>query len=85
MAIVINRIPKNHSRALYTYSSKISAITFDGVLISSDGEIPYDGKPILLQATVKLWITVMFSILASVGIVFSVACLIFNFVFRNAK
>jgi len=35
--------------------------------------------------TVAISITVIFSILATAGIVFAVVCLVFNYIFRNKK
>jgi len=49
------------------------------------GVIPYDGVPLEQEVAVAIPITVTFSILAAVGIVFSVVCLAFNFVFRRKK
>ena len=50
----------------------------------TDG-IPYDGVPIEDEVTVEVALTVFFSILASVGVVFVVVCLVFNFVFRKKE
>ena len=47
--------------------------------------IPYDGVPIEVVVTVGLSVTVIFLFLATAGIVFAVACLVFNFIFRNKK
>ena len=49
------------------------------------GVIPYDGVPMEQEVAVAIPIIVIFSILAAVGIVFSVVCLAFNFIFRRKK
>ena len=49
------------------------------------GVIPYDGVPLEQVVSVHLSVTVIFSVLATAGITFAVACLIFNFIFRNRK
>ena len=49
------------------------------------GESPYDGVPTEKEVSVDLSLTVIFSILATAGIVFAVTCLAFNFIFRNKK
>ena len=53
------------------------------LFISSGGEAPYDGVPTEEVVSVDLSLTVIFSVLATAGIVFGVACLVFNFIFRN--
>ena len=35
--------------------------------------------------TVRISVTVLCVLLASAGVVFTVACLLFNFIFRNSK
>ena len=50
-----------------------------------DHLIPYDGVPTEKEVSVDLSLTVIFSILATAGIVFAVACLVFNFIFRKKK
>ena len=45
--------------------------------------IPNDGVPIEDVVTVSLGITVVYTILAVVGIVFAIGCLLFNLVFRQ--
>ena len=47
--------------------------------------IPYDGVPLQEEVSVALPLTVTFAILAAAGIVFAVACLVFNCIFRNKK
>ena len=49
------------------------------------GGVPYDGKPIPIIETVDISLTVMFIVLSATGIIFTTACLIFNFVFRDKK
>ena len=50
----------------------------------ADG-IPYDGKPMTVVTALFLPVTVVFDLLASTGIVFALACFIFNFIYRNHK
>ena len=47
--------------------------------------IPYDGVPLEEEVSVALPLTVTFAILAAAGIVFAVACLVFNCIFRKKK
>ena len=49
------------------------------------GVIPYDGIPLEEVVSVHPSLTVIFSILATAGIAFAVACLVFNFIFGNRK
>ena len=57
---------------------------FHSLLWLPDG-IPPDGFPREEIVTVHLSVTVIFVILASVGVVFTIACLIYNFLFRKKK
>ena len=50
----------------------------------ADG-IPNDGIPLRDTVTVALPLTVMFVLLATAGLVFTIVCLAFNFIFRNKK
>jgi hypothetical protein len=47
--------------------------------------VPSDGTPSRVLTTIKMPIFIIYSILASAGIVFVVVCLIFNVVFRERK
>ena len=67
-------------RNTYNTSSRSSI-----VLQFPGGAIPYDGVPEEKEVSVDLSLTVIFFILATAGIVFAVACLVFNFLFRNKK
>ena len=49
------------------------------------GVVSYDGVPTEKDVSVDLSLTVIFSILATAGIVFAVTCLVFNFIFRDKK
>ena len=51
----------------------------------TDGLVPYDGVPTKEFVAIALPVTVIFVFLASAGIFFAIACLIFNFVHRNKK
>ena len=50
-----------------------------------DSIIPYDGVPRKEILTVHPALTAIFIIVGSVGILFAIACLIFNIICRNAK
>ena len=50
----------------------------------ADG-IPNDGIPIEEMVTIALPLTVVFVILATAGLLFTVVCLAFNFIFRERK
>ena len=49
------------------------------------GLVPYDGVPEKVIVSVHPALTAVFIVLACVGITFAVACLIFNFIYREAK
>ena len=49
------------------------------------GSIPYDGVARKEIVTVHPAISSIFVALACAGIAFTIACLIFNFIYRNAK
>jgi len=51
----------------------------------SGGVTPYDGVPDEEVMPVHSSLTVIFSTLAAAGMAFAVACLVFNFIFRNRK
>ena len=55
------------------------------MLHHTDELIPYDGVPREEIVTIHPAVTSVYIILASAGIVFAIACLIFNFVHRTAK
>ena len=52
--------------------------------MSADG-IPPDGTPIDIVNTFRVELIAMFDILAAVGILFAIACLLFNITFRKRK
>ena len=54
------------------------------MLCFADGA-PSDGNPIEVTNVYQLWIVILFNILASVGVILTIACGIFNFIFRNKK
>ena len=47
--------------------------------------MPYDGVPVEKNVTVSIAVTVLFSVLATAGIILAIFCLIFNIAFRNEK
>ena len=52
--------------------------------VCTDG-VPHDGTPVEEIVTVHTSVTVLHVLLASAGVVFTVAILLFNFVFRKRK
>lgn len=54
------------------------------VSINADG-VPSDGTPVNITNTYKVGLVVVFNTLAIAGILFAVACLLFNVIFRNRK
>ena len=46
---------------------------------------PYDGTPVEIPVTVDISLTVVFIVLSTTGIVFTIICLAFNFIFRDRK
>ena len=55
------------------------------VYFSCSGLVPYDGVPGKKIVAVHLAITVIYLMLACAGILFAIACLLFNFICRNSK
>ena len=55
-----------------------------GHSIVVDG-VPLDGSPEVVFHTFQIGLVVLFYVLAAVGIVFAVGCLLFNFIFRGRK
>jgi len=51
---------------------------------TTDGAPP-DGTPQNTIQTVNLWLVVVYYSLVALGIIFSMVCLVFNFVFRNRR
>ena len=60
---------------------KETVYTFTSII----GRIPYDGVAREEIVTIHPAITAFYVLLASAGIIFAVACIIFNFLYRNAK
>jgi hypothetical protein len=54
------------------------------IIIQLDG-IPYDGTPVEIIETVDISLTVIFTVLSTIGIVFTIVCLAFNFIFKDRK
>ena len=50
----------------------------------TDG-VPIDGIPREDTVTIAIPLSVVYTLLAIAGLVFTVACLIFNFIFRERK
>ena len=53
--------------------------------LSIDELVPYDGVPMKKIDTVPISLVVIIFLLAAAGIVFTIICLIFNFVFSNKR
>ena len=64
----------------FTFSNSYTTSNFH-----ADGLVPYDGVPLEEDVSVDLPLTIIFSILATAGIAFAVACLSFNCIFMNKK
>ena len=47
--------------------------------------VPYDGEPLLEIVTVHPILTVFVIALTAMGAIFGIACMIFNFVYRNRR
>lgn len=52
---------------------------------TTDGIVPYDGIPIKEFVAVALPVTVVYVFLASIGMIFACACLVFNYIYRKKK
>ena len=73
------------SRNAHTHAHKHThthALLYD---VYTDGFIPHDGVPNVEEVTVSHAVTVLFVLLATIGIVFSIACLSFSVVFRKKR
>lgn len=62
-----------------------STVYITNLALYFTGSIPYDGVPKKEIATVHIAITCLYFVLAFAGIAFAIACLIFNFIYRNQK
>ena len=69
---------------LWSSKMDISVIIFP-LIMNLIGGVPYDGTPTAVIETVHISLTVIFTVLSTIGIVFTIVCLVFNFVFRDRK
>ena len=76
---------KHGGIALCVFSAPLTSSNFPTVSTCPGDLIPYDGVPTEKEVSVNLSLTVIFSILATAGIVFGVVCLVFNFIFKDKK
>lgn len=53
--------------------------------ILSGGNVPYDGSPVEAVDHTHVALTVIYVLLGILGLVFAVACLIFNTLFKNKR
>ena len=53
-------------------------------IFAADG-VPLDGTPEIVFHTFEIGLVIVFYVLAAVGIVFSIGCLLFNLIFRERK
>ena len=72
-----------HACCSYQNSIKLYSVTPNSLIFFTDGQIPYDGVPVVVIDTVHIGIIIFFGVLIAGGIIFSVICLIFNFYYRN--
>ncbi len=49
------------------------------------GGVPYDGRIVTVLVTVSVPLTIVYYLLATAGIVMTIACCVFNFTFRKTK
>ena len=54
-------------------------------MVSISGLTPHDGVANKAILSVHLVVTVLCSLMATLGVIFAVVCLIFNFIYRNSK
>ena len=47
--------------------------------------VPYDGVPVNETVGLAVPVTVVYTLLTAVGLVFTVVCLVFNIVYRKRK
>lgn len=71
--------------ARYDYFLVDSYTVTDFFYFSSSDGTPTDGVPIINIETVALPLASLYTAFAFFGVVFSVICLLFNFIFRNKK
>lgn len=50
-----------------------------------DGKVPYDGSPVVAVDHTHLAVTVIYCLLGIAGLVFAVACLVFNTLYKNKR
>ena len=81
----INRCRDGGSAKLWNINWLLVLTTAILFVFNSGGIIPYDGVPREEIVTVHLALPAVFITLGCTGIAFAIACLIFNFVYRNAK
>ena len=67
------------------WPSKRSLLILDVHYCNNLGGVPYDGSPVHVLVTVSLPLTVVYYLIATVGVVLAVACCVFNFTFRKRK
>lgn len=60
-------------------------LPFNQILLLLLAGIPPDGSPVRRIRTFKIWLIALFDILAILGIIFAVACFLFNLIFRNRR
>ena len=58
---------------------------FDIHYALSGGNVPYDGSPVDAVDHIHPALTVTYCLLGIFGLIFAVACLIFNTVFKNKR
>ena len=51
----------------------------------STGGVPVDGLPKIQIVTILTPLVIVYYILAAIGIIFALVCLLFNIIFRNRK
>jgi hypothetical protein len=85
---LINRIWTCKIYSVHGFEMHIILIYYDGFDIHymlSGGNVPYDGSPVDAVDHTHVALTVIYCLLGILGLVFAVACLIFNSLFKNKR
>ena len=77
--------PGMHNKNDCLFFLRILVSNAELIYCPTDGVTPYDGTPNDVVEGTHSAVTVVFTLLASLGLLFTVACLVFNAAFKNKK
>ena len=83
--IIMTIIPDTLCFILWLHTGiKIKRIILT-LIILTGGTVPYDGSPVDAVDHTHAALTVIYCLLGILGLIFAVACLIFNSLFKNKR